>query len=462
MADVMSHAEWMKLTYGGVTSVRSGKLKAVDTALASYHKQPDAAHHQLLHKAFTSWITDKGADWKNSVRNGKNAVDTLRRQLEGRAGAGPADDAEARRMLEQEADRLMQELFGGARITWKHAFRVKLNSDLVNPTKDAFIPYLPVAQYKASASTNKFGIAGNTAGAVVAGKTLKGMAEGGGQGATGALISKLVTQVVPPDAQLEVLKAVQVLVPSFQAQFAAAVVPLGGILIAAGTTLWNTGNALHKQYGVVQSRMHRDRSLAGVEGLAAINALIRILERERNADIYSATVSVCELGGKIAGLAIDGGMASNTAIGLAANVAKLLNIVRIVYRDVSEKNAANKMIQWGHGSIGIDVFETCPLLGCYLICCLPTSALMALIMKRFGERGWMDVAERTASHHLDPLREKARNVIANHRFEIRSLARFPGVLKENEEEKQRMMENIGLSGMTGISSEQYFKAHPNA
>ena len=111
-----------------------------------------------------------------------------------------------------------------------------------------------------------------------------------------------------------------------------------------------------------------------------------------------------------------------------------------------------KRQQWGHGSIDVDVFETCPLLGCYLICCLPTSALMALIMKRFGQSGWMDMAERTASHHIDPLREKARTVIANHRFEIHSLARFPGVLKENEEEKRRMMENFGRSGMVGFGS----------
>jgi hypothetical protein len=274
------------------------------------------------------------------------------------------------------------------------------------------------------------------------------------------MISKLVTQVVPPSAQAEVLKAVQLLVPSFQAQFAAAVVPLGGILIAAGTTLWNTGNAPHKQWGIVDSRMHRDRSLAGVEGLAAINALIRILERERNADIYSATVSVAELGGKIAGLAIDGGMATNTAVGLAANIAKLLNIVRIVYRDVSEKNAANKLLQWGEGSIDISVVETCPLLGCYLICCLPTSALMALIVKRFGQTGWMDMAERTATHHIQPLREKARNVIKGHRFEITALARFPGLLTENEDEKRRMMENFGRSGMVGLSAKDFPAPQP--
>ena len=449
MAVVMSHKEWMKLTYGGATSIRSGKLKLVDSALESFHQRPDEAHMDMLRKALMGWIGDKGSDWKASVRNAHNAVDTLHKQVMGGAGLGVVN-ADARKAVEDEAHQIMVLIFRGATITWRNEFRGKLNSDLVKPNNENFIAYLPVKQYAASASTNKFGTAGNTAGAVVASNSLNTVRTGGGAGAISGAISKLVSEVVPLNAQTEVLNAVQLLVPSFQAQFAAAVMPMAGLLTAAGTTLWNTGNALHKHYGVTQTRMHLDRSLAGVEGTHAINALIQILERERNADIYAASVSVLELGGKIAGLAIDGGTASNTAIGLAANIAKLLNIVRIVYRDVSEKNAANKMM--ASGRIGLEVFEACPLLGCYLVCCLPTSALMVLIMKRFGQTGWMDVAERTASRHIEPLREKARAVIAGHRFEIVSLARFPGMLTENVEEKARMLQNFKQSGLTAFGS----------
>lgn len=452
MADVMSHKEWMKLTYGGVTSVRSGLLKRVDAALEAYGKAPNETRLDAVRKTLMAWMSDKGSDWKSSVRNGKNAVDTLHRQVMGLAAkvAGPSAGIQA---MKDEAHQVMLHVFRGAQITWKNEFRGKLNSNLVKPSSEDFALYLPVKQFAASASTNKFGTAGNTAGAAVAVKSLHSVATGGGAGggATGSLITKLVSQVVPPAAQVEVLNAVTLLVPSFHAQFAAAVIPLAGILVAAGTTLWNTGNALHKQYGVVQSRMHRDRSLAGVEATSAINALIRILERERNADIYSATVSVTELGGKIAGLAIDGGTASNTAIGLAANIAKLLNIVRIVYRDVSEKNAANRLMR--SGQIDIEIFEVCPLVGCYLVCCLPTSALMGLIFERFGERGWMDVAERTNSRHLEPLRAKARALIKGHRFEIRSLSRFPGMLEVNEDELKRMAANVGKSGYAGFGSQ---------
>jgi hypothetical protein len=413
MADqIIGHKEWMKLTDGGKTSIRSPRLRALDSALEQYHLHPDQAHFIAIHKAMSAWI-EATPDWKASVRNAHHAVETLRLQLKGQAAGGVASGAGLSAMKD-EAHQVMLHIFRGAQITWKNEFAGKLSMALADPLSGDFVAKLAVRQYKTSAANNKWGTALNSAGVGIGSSSLHSMRTGGGSGGIGDLVSKLVSQVVPSGAQREVLGAVQSLVPTFQTQFAAAVVPLGGILIAAGATFWNTGSAAVKQYGIVQTRMHRDRSLAGVEAKHAIAAMIRILERERNADIYAASVSVAELGGKIAGLAIDGGMASNTAIGLASNVAKLLNIVRIVHRDVSEKNAANKVLV--SGRVGVQIFEVCPLLGAYLVCCLPTSALMALILDRFGEAGWMDAAERTASHHLDPLREKARTVIKEHRF----------------------------------------------
>lgn len=458
MPDVMSSKEWMKATYGGVTTMRSASLKRLDAALLAYEKAPNnPATMDALRKALIAWMAEKGNDWKSSVRNKSQAVETLYRQVTG-LGAAPMDAG--LQAMKDEAHQVMLLIFRGAQITWKNEFRGKLSWNLIKPfhlstskplNGDNALA-LGVKQYATSASTNKFGTALNTAGVGIAASTLNSVRQGGGTGggATGHLITKLVGQIVPAHAQVEVLNAVRILVPNFHAQFAAAVMPLAGVLVAAGGVLWNTGGALHKQYGVVQAREHRDYSLAGVEAKNAINALIRILERERNADIYGATVSVAELGGKIAGLAIDGGTTSNTAIGLAANIAKLLNIVRIVYRDVKEKNAANRMM--ASGKVTIEIFEISPLVGCYLVCCLPTSALMGLIFERFGERGWMDVAERTNAQHLEPLREKARKVIKAHRFEIRSLSRFPGMLTANEAELKRMAENVGKSKYVGFGS----------
>jgi hypothetical protein len=452
MAAVMSHKEWMKLTYGGRTSIRSSALKRVDAALEAYEKAPNEAKLNAVRQALLSWINEKGGDWKTSVRNSKNAVDTLYRQVMGMA-QGVAGNSAGLQAMKDEAHQVMLLIFRGAKITWKIEFHLKLSWELLQPNSKAFMPLQPVRQYATAGANNKVGIAANTAGVGIAASTINSLRTGGNAsgGATGRAISKLISEIVPQAAQAEVMGAVTALVPSFTAQFTAAVMPLAGILVAAGGTFWNGGKALHKQYGIREARIHRDRSLAGVEARGAIEALIRILERERNADIYNASVSITELGGKIAGLAIDGGTTSNTAIGLAANIAKLLNIIRIVYRDISEKNDANRLMQ--EGKVGIEIFEVCPLLGAYLVCCLPTSALMGLIFERFGERGWMDVAERTNTRHLEPLREKARKVIKEHRFEIRTLSRFPGVLEVNQEELKKMAAGFGFSAYEGFGSE---------
>jgi hypothetical protein len=90
------------------------------------------------------------------------------------------------------------------------------------------------------------------------------------------------------------------------------------------------------------------------------------------------------------------------------------------------------------GDVDLSIFETSPLVGCYLICAAPTSVLTNLILNEFGDARWMDNVERNKKRHIEPLQDKARKVIKNHRFEIRSLARAPGVLAVNKEELEKM------------------------
>jgi hypothetical protein len=196
-----------------------------------------------------------------------------------------------------------------------------------------------------------------------------------------------------------------------------------GAIVSGGVAVYNIQAAARKTWGVHKAHDHHMNSLAGQTASAAIRGLILKMERERNADWVSAAVSTTEFGGKLAATAMDGGMASGTAISLAANVAKLTNIIRIVYRDVNEKKNANIALK---GTLDIKIFDTSPLIGAYFVCCAPTSVLMEMILKEFGEAGWMERANE-AQRHLDPLKAAARGVIAEHRFEIRKLADYPGV-----------------------------------
>jgi hypothetical protein len=433
----------MEASYGSKTTVRSSKLKAVDNALLKFDKQPTQQNIENLQGAMIAWMTSKGNAWKSSVRNKNKAVETLFAQITSTSASFGAGDGAALDILKEEPREVIKTLFDGAKIDWKSAYSTQLSSDGTKPriTVSQAVRGAP-RQAKLSASTNKFGTALNSAGLVSGSITADSIRTTGDYGSTSKAISKCISEVVPEAAQNEVMNAVKALVPTFEAQFSAAVVPLAGLIVAGVGTLWNTGNALHKQYGIHDAMTHGERSLAGIGGPdEAIAAMIRILERERNADVFSAGVSLTEFGGKLAGLAVDGGTASNTAIGLASNVVKLMNIIRIVYRDVREKNAANKAM--AQGNVDLSIFETSPLVGCYLICAAPTSVLTNLILDQFGDARWMDNLEQNKKRHIEPLQEKARNVIKSHRFEIRSLARAPGVLTVNKKELERMKDNVG-------------------
>ena len=375
---IMSHKDWLTSTNGGPLSRRSSALVRIDKALKHYQELPVRGNQIILQDALQAWIRSKG-NWKNSIRNKRGAVERLYDQVFNRAPV----DGNALDVLKVEPENVVTKLFEGAQITWKIAFRVNLKA---RPWKEDSAIGSAARQYKNSASTNKWGTAANSYGLATNSSTLQSIRT---NGKSNDLFSKFLDSIVPKSAQHEVMIAVREVFPNFHAEFAAAAAPLVGVLTACGATAWNTRGAISKTWGIHKTNQHLANSLAGQTAETAIQSLIRILERERNADVYAASVSATELGGKIAAIAMDGGIASNSAISLASNIAKLMNIIRIVYRDVQEKKKANLALK---GTLDLKIFETSPLIGCYLVCCAPTSVMMSLILKDFGKSGWMEDA----------------------------------------------------------------------
>lgn len=265
-----------------------------------------------------------------------------------------------------------------------------------------------------------------------------------------ALLKNLLHGIVPVDQQAMVIMEVSRLLPNFMSEFTASCAPFAGIATSAGITLWNMKNVAKSTTIASKAGVNLHYSLAGKSGTAAIESLVEALQRERNADIYAMGVSAAELGGKIATLAVDGGMATNTAISLTANFLKLVNIARIVYNDMQEKTAANKALRQ---RIDISIFETSPLVGCYWLNIPPNNVMLSGIYGKIGNADWQDSAD-DAHKSLAPLREAARTVIGHHRFEIRGLRDNPGgmLMKPNLKELSRMQANVGKSGMEGFGS----------
>jgi hypothetical protein len=95
--------------------------------------------------------------------------------------------------------------------------------------------------------------------------------------------------------------------------------------------------------------------------------------------------------------------------------------------------------------VDVRAFEVSPILGAYYVCCVPTSVLVNQILERFGRGSWQAEVEHTVQQHVEPLRIQARILIRDHRFVIRGLERFPGMLTRNEDNIAAMMKRAGVS-----------------
>ena len=421
----MSHSRWMKYTYGGRTSIRSSQLKAIDAALSQYHECPTKDSLGKLRAAVMAWMQKEGPNWKSSVRNRYHAVDDLHKQAMG-LPAPPRDagDIVGFSYLRAESRTIVDELFRGKSMDWKPGILPKLADQKFGLAINASM-----------ATKNSAAFSSNSSG--VASKAME-------------IAQKAFDTLVPYTVAGEVGMALAKVMPDFMKEFAASMVPFAGVAATGGMAVYNGCQALHTAYVIHDTQKHQARSLSADEPAAAIRALIRLLERERNYQVYSASVGTAAFTGQLVSVLVDGGTVSTAAIGLAANTAKLANIIRVIVEDVKEKSAANKAMR--SMQVTGEIFKVCPLVGAYLILCVPTSVMLNTVLDRISEHGWRGDVERTVQKHLIPLQNEARRVVQEHRFVIPALTNFPGMFVRNEKKLEEMEKRKGKSGMEGFGS----------
>ncbi len=418
MAEPMSLETWLKLTDAGTFAIRDGKLKAIDSALGQYQKSKSAADMERLRSALMAWIMDKGTAWQRDPRNKYSAFSDLYAQVMGtlpqKSGAGMV----ALSHVQDEERAMIDTLFRGKKLVWRDGFFAKL-------------------------ANQKWGVTLNTPSAA---HSTYQLATSGSTSSASQTADKIIDAIVPGAIRSEVMTEAAKVIPEFMKELVAAVTPFLGVITAAGSTVWNVKGAIQNEYRKEKTEQHLANSLSVQTPEQAIRAMIRIIERDRNADVFSASVSFGEFVGKLAGTLADGGTATNAAIGLAAGLAKLGNILRIIVRDVLEKNDANEMMMKGPTP---KAFETCPILGAYYVCCVPTSVLVNQIFERWWQGGWQGDVEHSVTNHVEPMREQARRLIGSSRFVIRELLHYPGVLTPNKKALEEMASRVGKTGMEG-------------
>lgn len=438
MTYVMQHETWMNLTSVS-GKVRSRQLRSVDAALKHYHKVRTDAALRDLRGALQQWKMYKGFDgtraqpaWRTSIRNRKKAVETLDMQLfqvpDASAQAVLDDlaelpyygielwaDQEAREVLRQAREGALTELFLNRSLDFKKSGLVLVARSMMKK-KDAVVSNASAAAKAAAAAAT----------AAERSKAEKAIWD---------MLNSLLGDY-PQQVAQEVLKLIGELVPGLVADLIASMAHYLSIAKSGAQFAYNTGQAIKKEYRWVQVRQHRDALGAGDPFAAAI-ALKRMLERERNQNARLAAIYGAETLVKSASVAADAaayGAPTVSAIttplaGMASALSRLSLQIFLLARDVNERRKVNKILADPNRiRLSNDIFDKCPILGCWFIACSNTSDIINFLTEDIGQVGWKLDVEVMKRKHIEPMEGYARDLISNHRMEVSGLGMSKGAV----------------------------------
>lgn len=160
---------------------------------------------------------------------------------------------------------------------------------------------------------------------------------------------------------------------------------------------------------------------------AAADAVIVCIKRFLAANTADAIRNTASASTKIAGLFADLGTATTAAIGAASALSKLIQELAILGRDYTEMKAGNIALA-APGSLDLNIFKSCPVLGCYLIACSDTSNVLNFFVADIGLPGWMTKVETMKKNQLDPLIKNANKAIVTSHLTLEGLAANKGAL----------------------------------
>lgn len=408
----MTHAQWMKDT-AAFGRVRSKELKALDNALMLYEQALTGSGSVLqekknLQNALEAWKAAqkaKGQDWRSSVRNKLKAVEKLDAEL-GHVimGAGglssrgdlmvDPEEMRARKIIADHIKQNTRTMFMGQKLTMKTSSKFTTANDV----RGAVMEFK--GKTKAIVDAAK-GVAPDTS-------------------AAQTLLVKLFGDL-PMPAVMEALGGTV-------GEFIGNVAPFLGAVKSAGQAAIKWGKVakgLYDKHGLSKAEL----SFAPGDPAAAFEAILRIQQREINANLAQAGIYSASAVAKTAFTAADFGGVSGPLLGAAESMALLVQKVYAFARDWIEMREANELL--AKGPYDLTLFKTCPLLGCYLIGNSNTSDIINMAVGDYGKTGWMLEVE-VMVRKAQPVFEKSREVIRGSRYEIAGMQGMKGVVADRK------------------------------
>jgi len=448
MAYIMQTETWLRLTeLSG--KPRSKYLKGVDQALQKYHATPGEISLSQLKLALHHWKMSKGYDaaagkpaWMLSPRNRNRACETLDLQTFGISSAltpalvemadSPfygieawAGEAAARQAMKEARQQALEEMFKGKTVTIKTSSAAWMVESMKRHLKTAKADAQQAADAAASLALKPAKKAARQEALKLAQPAIQQVQPYIQQAQ--AVAQQMIDEILAPfpvEVAQEVLQFLGELIPQFLVELAGAIAPYLGVAVSGAKAVYYTAQTIRQQYKQEQSDQHRAAFAKG-DPFAALVAIQRMLERERNRCARLATINASDAAIKaaahIADAATFGAPTVSSVVsplsGMAKAMAILAQQVFFLARDMQEAHAANVILA-GTPRLSAGLFEKCPILGCYFVAASTTSNLVNFAVDDLGAVGWNLDVEVLVRRHIHPMVEMARGVISDSRLEV--------------------------------------------
>ncbi|MEO5857798.1 MAG: hypothetical protein ABIR33_02500 [Pyrinomonadaceae bacterium] len=409
----ITHDQWIKSTHS-LIKPRSASLKRIDQAI-QFRDQGETK------RALIAWIDEQNSkrqDWQRSVRNEKGMVKKLYDEL-GILGAAPAfqnmgseiADKAAKSEMRREQQAAAAKMFTGKEIRFKDSF-------------------WGISRTKCREQTAKIDRAKNAAKNI--GKSVLGVGANVGSAANTArgIASSLQTVIQEIMGELPAAthnEIIQQVFGNTVENFIFEVTPLIGMISSGGKATMDWVGVARNIHAATQMEA-RTFDVRSGDASAALQALTAVIDRQIKKQVADGAIHTTAFTAKAAAAAADFGTATTAAIGVVESVAILLNTLVDLVTDAKQMVAGNKLIL--EQKLDLDLFNTCPILGCYYIVVQDHSTIMNFEVANMGRENWKQEAERL-KYAIQPVLAKAADLISKSRIEIKGMDQAKGVYQSS-------------------------------
>ena len=217
----------------------------------------------------------------------------------------------------------------------------------------------------------------------------------------------------------DVEQIIEQLIPDFVGELAGAVPYFGPcVQVARGSTnLVMAARSTVQRYEVTKAKP----VITPGSPLKAVEAMQEVIDREIARELLVGGRQIAAGSASIAVTAANfGADYASPVIGVANALLSFTHNVFLAWRDNREMKQANVLLKAPDG-VTLLVFDTSPILGCFLVGQLPTSDLLNQIASTIGSSpDWQTQVEVIVKKHIHPLQYRAAKLIQSSRFYLKS------------------------------------------